>query len=534
MLKNYLSSIFDKSEILKEIVLLFGAFCSFLLIIFGFDLTYRVTYLIPSFPLKEIILNVAGTIIGIYIISLILAITLRMFLFVFDLRFLKKFKNAFYLFINVVMFIFLFIVFSTTTFRGFGLVNIIDHHIYQRVSIAIMFAILVVLIFKFRESFSRFFFKISFSKRVLSIILLCCLLLIGYAGIDNLWRKQAKQGGVDSKKLSKPNIILITVDELDFNHTSLGNYQFQTTPNLKNFAKVSYNFINARCYKSSTFIALTSILSSKYYRKINHIRESKVLFSGKNKNERLSALLKPFGYDFFVLLPPGLQKRVFSSLLRPFNKFYIIPATPISPLNFARIYDLYFYKMFGLVTYLEDFLVDYTLERANTLLETMSINTLTEMEKINELAPDLIAEQRNHFFLWMHFFSPHEYYRSSPPLPFRGRFPQKDKKISNYDESILYTDYGLGNFLDHLKLKGYFNNSIIIITADHGLRDGDGPEPGSSIPLLIHIPNQTKGRTISAPVELVDIAPTILGLLAIPIPNWMEGKSLVRYFHKRF
>jgi arylsulfatase A-like enzyme len=92
----------------------------------------------------------------------------------------------------------------------------------------------------------------------------------------------------------------------------------------------------------------------------------------------------------------------------------------------------------------------------------------------------------------------------------------------------------LGNFLRWLKQKGLFDQSLLIVSSDHGemfekkfLSHG-GPYLNQSliqVPLLIHLPGQSQGERIGANVSQVDLAPTILDFLGIKAPAWMDGKS---------
>ena len=80
------------------------------------------------------------------------------------------------------------------------------------------------------------------------------------------------------------------------------------------------------------------------------------------------------------------------------------------------------------------------------------------------------------------------------------------------------------------------SNIIIIFSSDHGesftkgYQGHSGPyiyESLVHIPLIIKLPGETGGRVIDMPVEQTDIAPTILELAGVTIPEWMEGRSLV-------
>lgn len=110
-----------------------------------------------------------------------------------------------------------------------------------------------------------------------------------------------------------------------------------------------------------------------------------------------------------------------------------------------------------------------------------------------------------------------------------------------YDSSIYYCDKLLfENLINKLKQDPDYDKTIIIITADHGENLGDSGSPSKpgnwghfrlidcviKVPLIIRIPS-AEPKVITQQVRLIDIAPTVLELLGISIPDNMEGVSLV-------
>lgn len=105
-----------------------------------------------------------------------------------------------------------------------------------------------------------------------------------------------------------------------------------------------------------------------------------------------------------------------------------------------------------------------------------------------------------------------------------------------YDEFILYSDRQFEMFLSRLAQTFDLSNTLIILTSDHGesfshgFLGHDGPhlyEPLVRIPLIIKMPGNANGKSIDMRVEQIDIAPTILDLIGIQVPEWMEGRSLL-------
>ncbi|MCM8769144.1 MAG: sulfatase-like hydrolase/transferase [Candidatus Omnitrophica bacterium] len=95
-------------------------------------------------------------------------------------------------------------------------------------------------------------------------------------------------------------------------------------------------------------------------------------------------------------------------------------------------------------------------------------------------------------------------------------------------------DTQVGRILQTLKECGLWDKTIIVFTSDHGDMMGAHQlvaksvlfEEAIRVPLLIKIPGQKYGRRISGPVSQIDLVPTLLDLLAQPIPHYLPGKSL--------
>ena len=107
--------------------------------------------------------------------------------------------------------------------------------------------------------------------------------------------------------------------------------------------------------------------------------------------------------------------------------------------------------------------------------------------------------------------------------------------VALYDRGIAYTDWWLGKFFENMQARGLFDDTLVIVTADHGeefLGHG-GLEHGLTyfeemlhVPLLMHVPGIAPGMVIEQQVGLIDLMPTILDLLGVPSTLPMEGGSL--------
>jgi hypothetical protein len=95
-------------------------------------------------------------------------------------------------------------------------------------------------------------------------------------------------------------------------------------------------------------------------------------------------------------------------------------------------------------------------------------------------------------------------------------------------------DAGIGQILDHLEAQGIADDTIVIYTTDNGWYLGDLGlydkrfmyEPGLRVPLMARGPGITPGIAPDQFVANIDLAPTFLDLAGLPIPGFMQGRSL--------
>ncbi len=137
--------------------------------------------------------------------------------------------------------------------------------------------------------------------------------------------------------------------------------------------------------------------------------------------------------------------------------------------------------------------------------------------------------QQDPFFAFVHFYDPHDPYQ--PPAKF---YPAIQSAQEFYKGEIKYVDFVLGNLFDLLRKAGVWENTIVLVTSDHGEMLQEHGEyghgfflyrPSLHVPLILHIP-ETRPKVISDPVQLVDLAPTLLHLTGLPVPEHFQGESV--------
>lgn len=140
----------------------------------------------------------------------------------------------------------------------------------------------------------------------------------------------------------------------------------------------------------------------------------------------------------------------------------------------------------------------------------------------------LDANRSAPFFCWIHLFDPHDPYL--PPEPYRSRY-----RDNPYGGEVAYTDSVAGRIFESLRRNGAWDRTLVVLAGDHGEGLGEHQEPThgyylydstSLVPLVFKLPrSRSAGRVIDFPVQLADVAPTLLQALEIPRPANFQGRG---------
>jgi len=151
-------------------------------------------------------------------------------------------------------------------------------------------------------------------------------------------------------------------------------------------------------------------------------------------------------------------------------------------------------------------------------------------EVLDKALPWIASAGAGPFFAWIHLYDAHAPYR--PPEPFLSRYQGHP-----YDGEIAFADSQVARLIAGLQSQGAYDRTVIIVLGDHGESLGDHGEAAhgffiynsvTHVPFLIHAPfSLTRQRHVTDPVRSVDVMPTALDLLGIPIPEGLSGASLV-------
>ncbi len=287
------------------------------------------------------------------------------------------------------------------------------------------------------------------------------------------------------------NVLLITVDTLRVDR--LGSYGSTRglTPHLDALAAEGIRFANTYAPTPLTAPSHSSMLTGRY--PITHGLRN-------NGSEVLS------GEE--LLLPEILKERGFRTAA------VVSSLVLSSDFGLDQGFDLYYEE--GI--------------RGSERGRGLWFNQRPADETIERATKWLRAESDRPFFLWVHLFDPHDPY--DPPSPYKEKYPEQP-----YDGEIAFADAQIGRLLDEVRALGHYEDSLVIMAGDHGEGLGDHGEVYHSlfiynstlhVPLIIRLPGaRGAGRVVTDLSSVLDIAPTVLEALRIPLPEGIEGVSLL-------
>jgi arylsulfatase A-like enzyme/Tfp pilus assembly protein PilF len=132
-------------------------------------------------------------------------------------------------------------------------------------------------------------------------------------------------------------------------------------------------------------------------------------------------------------------------------------------------------------------------------------------------------------FTWIHLYDPHAPYQ--PPQPFASEFPRDP-----YHGEVAATDAALGDLLRPLLDAGRQGRTLVVLTSDHGESLGEHGEVTHGlfayeatlrVPLVLYAPRLFAPAVVAEPVRHVDVVPTVLDALTLPVPDDLPGRSLL-------
>ena len=397
----------------------------------------------------------------------------------------------------------------------------------------ILYVTLYNLFISIGNRFSNILKSIPFNTLVVIVIL---LLTIGGALLYSNTPSSSEKSMVKATATAenKPNIVLITMDTTRADHLSCYGYHKNTSPHLDKMARESVVFKNAYATSPWTLPSHASIFTGMY--PAGHGAHNDWESRKSNWPRRLSTHHKTLAE---ILADQGYKtagvvgSHVCHSFFGLAQGFEYYDDSLISVLPDLRYYTLF--KILSKWTPLED------------IAARQGLNGCRIASQINKLVFSWLEKHyQSPFFLFINYFDPHIPYL--PPDQYLALFREdknaeiieskRHKKylLAHYDGEIAYLDYHMAKLFERLKELNIYDNTMIIITSDHGEFFGEHDfwlhgyelyEEVLKIPLIIKYPSSLPKKGIYLKrVSLVDIMPTILNFLKLPLPEDLQGINL--------
>ncbi|HOO77034.1 MAG TPA: tetratricopeptide repeat protein [bacterium] len=330
----------------------------------------------------------------------------------------------------------------------------------------------------------------------------------------------------------RPPIILFSIDTLRADHLGCYGYSRKTSPFIDEFAREAVLFANAYSQAPITAPAHMSIFTALAppVHGVNNISPEGVKHVLNEKITTMPQILRANGY-----ITAGLHGR----------------GQIAGEMGFARGFDEYS-PAFN------------AWENSGALPERLG--TITG--RIREW----IQESRNNerpLFLFLHHYLCHDPYVKGP-REFRARFLQGEAQsrapggvpdadefwknvdlndprqreliVSLYDGGVYYSDYVFKQVIDTLKTNNLYDDSLIVLLSDHGeeFNEHGGKTHGRlwiehvHVPLIVKFPKgRFAGSVVADPIRTMDVMPTVLDLLRIPVAEAIQGTSFLPLLTKR-
>jgi hypothetical protein len=350
-------------------------------------------------------------------------------------------------------------------------------------------------------------------------------------GISRLdFSKLTKTGttGNSRRATSRPNIILLGSDGLTAGNLSVYGYERDTTPQLRVLADSSMVAENAFSNYGESLSSVTSILTGKLPT-TTRVGLSSDILTGLDAYQHLPGILKDQGYKTVELGVPFYVDAYSTNMQNGFDvvndrsQSTGILVTILKTLGFnnalffmgslnERISDRILY-----IFYIRDMQNPYD-------LVTKPESGLNDNIKISQML-DLFDQIDQPLFIHVHLMGTHGP-KFAPPVHVFSKGEQQDQKwmVDYYDDAIHSFDNYIAEVIKHLKKIGQYENTILIIYTDHDMMW----QVNKRIPLMIHFPGDRYAGRISQNAQNLDIAPTVLDYLGLPVPGWMSGESLLK------
>ena len=328
-----------------------------------------------------------------------------------------------------------------------------------------------------------------------------------------------------------PDILLITVDGVNAEYTSIYDHEEDTTPFLRKMSGESLKALNAFSNAQGTIGSLTAILTGKYPVDTRVINSSDML-KGEDAYQHLPDILEDYGY-----YTAQLSNNVYADAYKTNFQDAFVEANGRSaeqdPLMFtlAKIYPGFNHifqqevierltARLGHIFFISDMANPY--EQV-----TEAPVKFDDQQKLAQVF-ELLDETRQPLFIHLHWMGTHgPNYLPEEQVFSAGIKPEHQEQYQQlfYYDTVLEFDRAVEEIYNYLAENDRLENTILVVTSDHSQR-----WTNSRIPLLIRFPQSAHSSVLSQNVQTMDIAPTLLDYLGIENTRVDGGSITDRFF----
>ena len=324
----------------------------------------------------------------------------------------------------------------------------------------------------------------------------------------------------------RPNIIIIGSDGVNAASTSLYGYSRETTPTLTSLASQALLVENAFHNGNTSTGSTTSLLTGKLPTTTRVVYPPDILL-GDNATEHLPGILKQQGYRTVEIALPHYVDAFNVNFQQAFDLVNgrSVDNYPMLYLGWkiGGDYPAYFIGVTAerIFSRLKHIFFIQTMENPYDEVTTGFGMMMTDQERIDQLIA-LFQSSSQPLFAHVHLMGTHGplYYPVNPYYS-QGKVQTEPRETDFYDDAIRDFDAYLAQLMAFLQESGLRNNTIVVIYSDHG-KD----LTFDRVPLVFIFPHGESAGVITANAQNLDVAPTLLDYLGLPIPTWMEGDSL--------
>jgi choline-sulfatase len=333
---------------------------------------------------------------------------------------------------------------------------------------------------------------------------------------------------VERESPGAPNVLIITIDALRNDHVSYSGYDSVETPVIDGFAENGVIFSDCHTNSPWTIPSLFTMLTSRY----PSTHGAHFAVRGSDELTTVAEILRENGYD---------------------TEAYVANTVLDGELGFDRGFSRYVrFEDWPPIMWVSKSNFYFVLENyRDQMAQWGCFQTTPWITEI--LCKSLEAKRERPFFIWAHYFDPHQ--PLNPPEKFiegdpgflekakvfmKNQTPNllpadKDVAVPLYRSEVRYVDDSLKRVFNVLEEKRLYENTLIFISSDHGEELFEHGHYGHgethydevlAIPMVVYAPDLENGRC-DYPVSLVDVMPTVLDYAGIETATVVKGKNML-------